>query len=544
MTPNRAASRLRQRALGSYYTPYVVAQALTTWAIRAATDTVLDPSFGGCAFFSAAIARLKTLGSPDPFSQLGGFDVDISARSYVKALPGYRSRGGKIHIGCDFLSATPRDKNGDFSTVAGNPPYIRHHVLSKPQLEIAQSAVSAIGFPVPKTSSYWPYFVLHSLAFLRPGGRLAMVLPFAAVNADYARTVHTALESHFARTTFIYLRERVFNDAQEGSVILLAEGLGKKHKSVRFASAPNVRTLQKICARRYQIRKQSGANSRIACLGSTEKVLNRLSRRSDVHQLGDLASIKIGVVTGDNSFFVLSSRRAKKLQIAGRYLSPILTRGPELRSLILSAKESRELFSDERGSFLFVPPVRTTSKAVVKYLNGTHAKRAQRRYKARIRHPWYRVTDLRTPDAFLTYVNGLVPKLVVNASGVLCTNAIHRLFWKRDKIKNKAKLIALSFASTLGALSAELQGRSYGGGVLKLEPGPARRLLVALPLLDQKKVTHAFKSAVRLATEGKWKDVRRTADELILKKGIKMSREELIQLRRVLTRVRALRMPR
>src|SRR5437868_790222 len=83
--------------------------------------------------------------------------------------------------------------------------------------------------------------------------------------------------------------------------------------------------------------------------------------------LWNLSTIRIGVVTGDNSFFVLSRRTAQRLHIANRYLRSILTRGPELRSLVFSPKEARELFSAETGSLLFVPPAKTKSKPVASY---------------------------------------------------------------------------------------------------------------------------------------------------------------------------------
>ena len=43
-----------KRLLGAYYTPDALANILAKWALVAERGTVLDPSFGRCAFLSAA----------------------------------------------------------------------------------------------------------------------------------------------------------------------------------------------------------------------------------------------------------------------------------------------------------------------------------------------------------------------------------------------------------------------------------------------------------------------------------------------------------
>src|SRR4051794_8129822 len=68
---------------------------------------------------------------------------------------------------------------------------------------------------------------------------------------------------------------------------------------------------------------------------------------------------------------------------------------------------------------------------------------------------------------------GTTPRrLVVNASGTLCTNAVHRISWRQGSLRGAA----VSSWSSFFRLSAELYGRHYGGGVLKLEPSGAKRL--------------------------------------------------------------------
>ncbi|MGH9280111.1 MAG: class I SAM-dependent methyltransferase, partial [Acidimicrobiales bacterium] len=70
------------------------------------------------------------------------------------------------------------------------------------------------------------------------------------------------------------------------------------------------------------------------------------------------------------------------------------------------------------------------------------------------------------------------PRLVVNAAGAVCTDTIHRV---RVRPGVDAAELAASFDHPLTWAFAEVLGRSYGGGVLELEPTEAEALPVVPP---------------------------------------------------------------
>lgn len=72
-----------KKKFASFYTPQPVAQALADWAITDADTTVLDPSFGGCAFLYAALETLGRRGNPAPGKQIYGVDIDADAVFYL-----------------------------------------------------------------------------------------------------------------------------------------------------------------------------------------------------------------------------------------------------------------------------------------------------------------------------------------------------------------------------------------------------------------------------------------------------------------------------
>lgn len=78
----------------------------------------------------------------------------------------------------------------------------------------------------------------------------------------------------------------------------------------------------------------------------------------------------------------------------------------------------------------------------------------------------------------------IVPKIIANATAATATDTIHRV---RFKSGLPGRQIAAAFLNSLTFLFAEIVGRSYGGGVLELEPSEAEQLpipLVGANLLD------------------------------------------------------------
>ena len=96
-------------------------------------------------------------------------------------------------------------------------------------------------------------------------------------------------------------------------------------------------------------------------------------------------------------------------------------------------------------------------------------------FKCRNRKLWYIPPSLWSPDAFLFRQIHAYPKIVVNGAGATSTDTIHRV---RLNQPQHGRLIAATFLNALTFAFAEVTGRSYGGGVLELEPNEAELLPV------------------------------------------------------------------
>ncbi len=108
------------------------------------------------------------------------------------------------------------------------------------------------------------------------------------------------------------------------------------------------------------------------------------------------------------------------------------------------------------------------------YLDSSAGQAARGGYKCRHRTPWYAVPDVQVPDYILSYMSGRTANLVRNAAGVTCTNSVHAV---RVRDPGAAAKLLPRWSSPFVRLSCELEGHALGGGMLKLEPREAARVL-------------------------------------------------------------------
>jgi hypothetical protein len=86
------------------------------------------------------------------------------------------------------------------------------------------------------------------------------------------------------------------------------------------------------------------------------------------------------------------------------------------------------------------------------------------------------VPDVVVPEYFLSYMSGTKPQLVANDAACVCTNSLHAV-----RLKPSADRLQLAdcWQDPLVGLSCEIEGHPLGGGMLKLEPKEAARVLLS-----------------------------------------------------------------
>ena len=161
-----------------------------------------------------------------------GFELDpeeaakAAVRAQAAGLP-------EVHVNSeDFLQWAIHhlDKSGNlfdaakpFDAVVGNPPFVRYQYLPTPFQTRAEQIFKQLDLPFTKHTNAWVPFILASLALLRPGGRLAMVVPAEIVHVTHAQPLRSYLGRECRRLVIIDPEELWFSDTLQGAVILLAE---------------------------------------------------------------------------------------------------------------------------------------------------------------------------------------------------------------------------------------------------------------------------------------------------------------------------------
>jgi hypothetical protein len=168
-------------------------------------------------------------------------------------------------------------------------------------------------------------------------------------------------------------------------------------------------------------------------------------------------------------------------------------------------------------------PAGEPSRAAKRYIEEGVLTGVADAYKARVRSPWWRVPYLEPADLFLTYMNAGAPRISANRAGVHHLNSVHGMYLVPQLRELGMSLLPLASLNSLTLLDTELVGRSYGGGLLKVEPREADRLRMPSPeLLASLRLELTGirgKVALRLA-QGRLSEASALVDEVILERGL------------------------
>ena len=539
-----------RKELGAYYTPSELSEIMSDWAIRQQSDKVLEPSFGGCGFLESCELTLRNLGAIKPLDNIFGVDIDIKAFDTLKNKFANKNIESRFILN-DFINVAPIDFGGiSFDVIIGNPPYISMHNMNIEQRISCEKVLSNSPFSsktLGRNASLWCFFLLHALSFLAEKGRSAWVLPSSFLNAYYAKALISIYEKHFDTLKIIKINERLFKSegADEMSVLFLCEGFHKENITngkLSISFAESVSELGNIISGADYSVHASNDNYKYNILPKDAfDLYKHLKNMKACYKIKDFADIKIGMVTGFNNFFILNKQEVMQYRLGEENLRPVVSRFSHLKGIKHNVMRHNKNVKDHKNAFLLhVDRENLVEKntAVRSYLAKV---RKQERLKNRTfkkRKYWYQPDDGIYPDAFLSYMVHESPKMVLNQGKINCTNSIHRVFFKEKPSFKRKIAFCISLLSTFSQLSAELEGRSYGSGVLKIEPTAGKNIQI---FIDEYIVDDLFdisKTIDSLMINDRFNNAVDLVDNVLIKRNV-ISSSELVLLKKALLRLRA-----
>lgn len=462
-TDDTGLPALSQKHAGAYYTPDPVVSSLVAWAVRRDRDRLLDPACGDGRFIAAHHNA-----------------VGIEQNADATRMAMNRAPWSLVHEGDFFAWASETTER--FECASGNPPFIRYQTFKGRTRQRALELCTRLGANFSGLASSWAPFLVATAGLLKPGGRMAFVVPAEIGHAPYAAPLLDYLVAHFSTVHVVAVREKLFPDLSEDCWLLYTSGFGGQTATIRFTvldrftPAPRPpRMFQSIGVRAW--RDTWNRRLRPFLIPEAGRAqYQAIAGHPDARRFGDLAAIGIGYVSGANGFFHLRPSEAAQWDIPGAVLHPSVRNGRALPPARLTAGViERWRRDDEPVLLLRLSKTESLPRGVRLYLETDAARLAREAYKCRVREPWYAVPDVQVPDFFLSYMSGLEPSLVRNDAGATCTNSVHSVRLKRG-ITARPWLSA--WGSPFVQLSCELEGHPLGGGMLKLEPREATQLVL------------------------------------------------------------------
>jgi hypothetical protein len=386
----------------------------------------------------------------------------------------------------DFFTVAPEPR---FDVVIGNPPFVRYQDFAGEARSRSRAAALQAGVNLTRLASSWAAFTVHSALFLKPGGRLALVLPAELLSVNYAAEVRRFLLRRFGQVRLVLFTERIFPGVQAEVLLLLAEGSGgTDHCQVQ--QLETVRDLRETLApsdprlSTWRPGQDERTWTSVLLPGPARGLLAELAERVGLGLLGDWGRTTLGAVTGNNAYF---TRSPEQVHSAGfepeRDLVPLSPPGSRhLRGLGFDREAWLALGAAGGANWLF-RPAGDPSPAGAAYIEAGERSGVPAAYKCRVRSPWWRVPLAPPADLLLTYMNADTARLIGNQASVYHLNSVHGVRLRPGLRRLGTETLPLAALNSLTLLGAEAVGRSYGGGLLKLEPAEAERLPVPEPEL-------------------------------------------------------------
>lgn len=467
-----------QKLRGGFYTAPVIASFLARWVKVSKPKSILEPSCGDGAFFSAIReARITSLKQITAF-ELNEEEAEKAAARTTLPVKLHKSDFLRWYLRCDQTEES-------FDAVVGNPPFIRYQYLPAEQQLLAEKIFGQLKLPFTKHTNAWVPFVLTSIRLLRPGGRIAMVIPSEIFHIPHAQSLRRYLAEQCSKILILDPEEIWFDDTLQGTVLLMAEKKRDLSEKCHGVAIVPVKSRAALAGDPEEYFQAAAYTNGVTIEGKWMPVFLSLRERAllaelkahdGVKRFADIASVDVGIVTGANKFFLVPDATVEQYSLQ-RWAYPMFGRSDHVKGLVYSNADHK--FNKKTGlpaNFLWFEEeqVEKLQENVIRYLEIGLNQKLHTRFKCRTRRTWYKVPSVYSaPIAMLKRAHHY-PRLVLNSAAAYTTDTAYRI----RPLGIKPEALVLGFVNSLTCLTAEMEGRHYGGGVLELVPSEIERLLV------------------------------------------------------------------
>jgi adenine-specific DNA-methyltransferase len=456
-----------------HLTPPELAQDMAADALSFLSDDAIDfgdPAVGTGAFYAAL---LKVVEKKRIRSAIG---IDISPKQIEFAQSRWNSVDMKVMLG-DYLHMGELPSR---NLILANPPYLRHQgIPTSYKMELRERASLDMGFLVSAMSGQYVYFVLLGHKWLAPGAVSSWLIPSEFMQTGYGK----ALRFYFSRKVQL-LRIHQFDAASPQfenaevlpCVVVFKNALPEPGGTAIFSAGgtlSNPTDVEIISTEVLDPESKWSVRSKV-----------RVERDATYVRLGDLFSVRRGIATGANDFFVMERSRAEELGLPPVALKPILPKAKLLQADIVKRKRDGypNVISQMCVLDCTLPEQQIADEypRLFEYLVRGENEGVRKGHLVGRRTPWYK-QEQREPAPFLcTYMgkaHGDKPaiRFILNRSNAIATNTYLMMYPNRH-LRALLKAVPEMEIALFEALkncswdSIDEFTRSHAGGLSKIEP--------------------------------------------------------------------------
>ncbi len=463
-----------RNVMGQFSTPYPLALDIMQYMrTLLGTDDVsfIEPSIGTGVFYSA-FTKAFTGGG-----RALGFEIDPH---YYK--PAHDLwQGAKLEMRCcDFLTQKADEQ---FDMLVANPPYVRHHHIdNKTKVRLQKEVLYKTGIKISGLAGLYCYFMILSASWLKEGGLSCWLVPSEFMDVNYGEAVKNYL---MQSVQLIHIHrfkddDLQFSDALVSSCIVVFRNskpsTGQKIKLSLGRSINNPEEVRNIDSSRLK------AKDKWTHLFTDENLSNEPQA-----MLGDFFTVKRGIATGDNGFFIIDKETIAQYEIPKEFLRPILPSPRYIKGNRINSDNGLPTVDHQQFLFTCNLPESVLNERYPKvweYVCQGYRRGVQNGYICSRRKPWYSCEE-REPAAIVVPYMGRSEasnrlfRFILNESKAITTNVYLLLYPKPQYahcMKDEAILTKVWHElNTIPVETLSRNGRFYGGGLCKMEPNELMR---------------------------------------------------------------------
>jgi adenine-specific DNA-methyltransferase len=449
---------------GQYFTPPSVAEFMVKWVSDGA-GTLFDPAVGTGAFQFAAMnlgLRVKLIGCEKDSLVREMFRSSLAGQNTTLAAN-------------DYFSMEARQ----FDSIVCNPPYLRfQNFENRQEIGAALGCIFNARFSGLLNAS--SAFLLRALSDLKPGGRLAFLMPLEFLAAGYGEKVKELLLINSSYLHFVRIsgEKEVFPGVITSvGMVFLTKGF-QEGGLVRFSDIGRPEELtQDLEALAFTSWSKDQLQPSKKWYSHFSSEVNSQSDR--LVPLTEYGRFSRGIATGANEFFVRRPSESDRLQLPLVSRKFCITRSSQVKEKVFSIPDLEHLIELDEPVVL-LDLCASDAPAVSTLIAEGEKAGYSTRYLTRQRKPWYKLETRKAPDILFGVFSRGNYKAIRNRAAIPTLTAFHGFSPKKGKEKF-VDLIWLFLSSEAGKVALAREKRLYGGKLDKFEPNDLNKVLLPSP---------------------------------------------------------------